>query len=499
MLKYLRDKKTGLISWFIIGGIIITFTLWGYFKQGTSGNEIAATVNDEVILVDTFLKEYKEFYRRYQSLLKDKFNDDLARIYNLKAIALDSLINTKLAVQTAKKNGIIVTNQDVANSIRSNSVFNDSNGKFDMNLYQRILRANRFTQKDFENLVREQLYTQKLSNFISSAVKLSPYELQKQFISENDKVALNYLKLDPGALKAPVTKIEISNFIKENSEKISKYYDDNIIKYQKEEEVQASHILIKTENNDTDTVQNAKTKIEEIAKLVNPKNFKEMAKKYSQDSSAAQGGELGRFNKKAMVSEFSQIAFTQKPQTVSQPIKTKFGWHLIFVENKFPASKQSLQSVETEIANELVLEKKNKELASQKARELVESLKDPVKLNKLISELNLKWEKTSSFKFGSYINEIGKSEEVISAAFKLKQKGEFIPRFFLINNNYFFFKLLQRDIPELTEFDKQLTSLTDDLSRKKERMLLEEWQNNVKKTAKIYKNPQVTDYENSKF
>ncbi len=103
--------------------------------------------------------------------------------------------------------------------------------------------------------------------------------------------------------------------------------------------IRASHILIKTtnENNETDTVS-AKKQIEEIyAKLKNGENFEKLAKQYSDDkANSEKGGDLGFFGRRRMVPEFDEVAFKTKVGEFSEPVETRFGYHIIKVNEEKP-------------------------------------------------------------------------------------------------------------------------------------------------------------------
>ncbi len=125
-----------------------------------------------------------------------------------------------------------------------------------------------------------------------------------------------------------------------------------------EEEVRASHILVADE---------AKAK-DIIAQLAKGADFAALAKKNSTDPSAAQNsGELGWFKKGDMLPEFSDAAFALKPGQITQtPVHTRFGWHVIKVEETRTAPPPKLDEVRDEIRQELIQEGVAKVLASAK-------------------------------------------------------------------------------------------------------------------------------------
>ncbi len=105
------------------------------------------------------------------------------------------------------------------------------------------------------------------------------------------------------------------------------------------EEVKASHILIRINNNNE---AEARAKAEQILKEAKAPgtNFADLAKKYSDDPGTAQnGGDLGFFGKGQMVKEFEEAAFNAKVGDIVGPVKTSFGFHIIKVEDRRSADK----------------------------------------------------------------------------------------------------------------------------------------------------------------
>jgi peptidyl-prolyl cis-trans isomerase C len=101
-------------------------------------------------------------------------------------------------------------------------------------------------------------------------------------------------------------------------------YDEAVKSQAAQEEVRARHILVETEDE-------AKQIVEQIK---GGADFAALAKEKSKDPGAADGGDLGYFTRDQMVPEFADVAFKMYPGQLSNPVKTQFGWHIIKVEDK---------------------------------------------------------------------------------------------------------------------------------------------------------------------
>ncbi|WP_347272694.1 peptidylprolyl isomerase [Candidatus Kuenenia sp.] len=137
---------------------------------------------------------------------------------------------------------------------------------------------------------------------------------------------------------------------------LENYFIKNINEFTGEE-VTASHILIGTKGmEEQEDLDKARAKIESIKKeLDNGANFAELAKKYSECPTGKTGGELGSFPRHgAMVETFANAAFSTEVGKVSEPVKTEFGYHLIYVTNHTPAKDVSFGAVKDAVREKLV-------------------------------------------------------------------------------------------------------------------------------------------------
>jgi len=125
-------------------------------------------------------------------------------------------------------------------------------------------------------------------------------------------------------------------------------------------QIRARHILVKTE-----------AEARDVAELINRgQEFAELAKKKSTGPSGPRGGDLGYFSQGDMVKEFETAAFKLKVGQVSEPVKTKFGWHLIKIEDKRKAA--PFEEVKDQVKTELIYKKAQEVLAGLRKAAKVE-------------------------------------------------------------------------------------------------------------------------------
>jgi peptidyl-prolyl cis-trans isomerase C len=136
-----------------------------------------------------------------------------------------------------------------------------------------------------------------------------------------------------------------------SDEEVKAYYDGNPKEFMRPEQIQARHILIKLDPKaDKAEKAAARKKIENIqAKLKKGEDFGALAKEFSEGPSKVKGGDLGWFERGRMVKPFEEAAFALKPGEVSNVVETQFGYHLIEVTDKRPATKMAYADVKQKL------------------------------------------------------------------------------------------------------------------------------------------------------
>lgn len=136
---------------------------------------------------------------------------------------------------------------------------------------------------------------------------------------------------------------------------VETYFKENKEALGQSATVEASHILTET-----------KEQAEEVAqKLADGGDFAELAAEYSVDTATAEnGGELGSFGAGEMAPEFEEAAFAMKPDEISDPVQTDFGYHIIKVTDKTEASEATLEDSKEDIKEILFDEALNAQYAA---------------------------------------------------------------------------------------------------------------------------------------
>ena len=168
------------------------------------------------------------------------------------------------------------------------------------------------------------------------------------------------------------SKIEVTE------DEISGYYEANKQLYNLPEMVHARHILLKVANTESpEKIEEVKKKalnILEEAKKPGA-NFEALAEKYSEGPSQKQKGDLGFFARGRMVKEFEDTVFNAPIKTAVGPVKTDFGFHIIYVEEKKPAHLAEIAEVRDKITESL---KRNKQ--ARKSEEILSGLRKDAKV-----------------------------------------------------------------------------------------------------------------------
>ena len=496
MLRFMRQQAGNWLIKVLLGAIVIVFVFWGVGSFRAQRGGRVALVNGDQITLD----EYREVYNNLLEQLRKRFgnnlNDDMIKMLQVKKQALNQLIDNKLLVQEAQRLKFRVSDKELADAIMQFGAFQRA-GVFDNRLYQNVLDRLRMTPEEFEVSQRDAMLIERLKVLITSSVKVSNQEVKEWFNWTNTSVNIDFALFAPDkykdikpsseAIKAffekhkenyktdAMVKVRYLNCAPDRyrskvtiyDENVRDYFDENQEEFKTPKTVEARHILLRVDQNAShEDVERTRKRALNILKMAREgKKIAALAGKYSEGPTRDRGGYLGTFKKEAMVKPFADKAFSMKAGEISEPVRTRFGWHIIKVEKVNEASIISFDEAEKGIRKKLTRERA-KNLAYDEAEAVYDISFTEDDLLKAAEERNLKILTTEFFTKKGSEKGIKDRAKFASAAFNLEvMEISDIQEF---GDEYYILQVIDKIPPKTPELDKVKKEVKADLVKQRQ-------------------------------
>ena len=361
MLEKIRDGSQGVIAKGILVLVILSFAFAGVSSYlGSTTDVPAAEVNGDKITKAELEQAYQSERSRMEQQLGEMFaalSADEKYLQSIKQSVLERLVADKLIDQAAKAMGLRVSDEQIVAAMRAEPAF-QTDGKFDNDRYQAILRQLGYQPQTFRDMMRVDMTRRQLTaalvgtEFVLPGEAKQLAELQGQtrdvryvivdsapFLATavvTDEQVKNYYDANQGQFMSPemvsleYVELNAADFAKNNpvsDEEAQTYYEEHKAQYVSNEKRLAAHILVMPGNDEAA----AKAKAEDLAKqLDSGADFADLAKANSDDTlSAEQGGKLDWFEPGVMDPAFDAALFALNKGQHSAVVKTDFGFHII--------------------------------------------------------------------------------------------------------------------------------------------------------------------------
>jgi peptidyl-prolyl cis-trans isomerase D len=434
-----------------IGMIAISMLLY-LVPQGPSSDaessDVVAKVGDQTVTLAEVRQQLSDIERRNQ--VPKALESFYARQI------LTQLLYAKEIQYEANRLGITVTNEEIADRVKQilPTAFN-GDSPVSMDQYAQQVQRFNMTVPVFEDLIRKGLLEEKFQRLVTDGVSVGPAELLEQYRYQNEKVKVDYAVIKPEDLEAKITpdeaeikaayekrksqyqipekrvveytlvdQIKLRQSVQITDDELKVKYQQDIQQYQVPNRVHAQHILLMTVGKTDAEVDEIKKKAEDILRQTKKgAKFDELAKKYSEDpGSKVKGGDLGWLLQGQTVPEFEKTAFSLPPGSISELVKTQYGFHIIKVLEKETAHTKPFDEVKDSIRAPLMLAKADDQAskeADQLSAEIRKSNKTP--LADLAKEFHLDISQTRPVAATDPMLEFGNSSEVKDAIFRLRE------------------------------------------------------------------------------
>lgn len=324
-----------LIMWILVFAFLATIIFsWGMGGFEDSGPKagVIGKVDDAEITYDQF----EQLVRRQQAAAEQKGEAlDPEKTKRMREEAWNSQVEAILKSRDAEKLNLAVADAEIAyivensppTEVREADIF-QKDGQFDMQAYQNFLRDPTAAQFliGLEYSVRTYLLEQKQNFHVTQAAGITEEDIMDEYQKRKVTGKLQFIAV-------PLDDIEIDSS-ELTPKMMRKYYQMFSDKYKDHEQRSFAYVKFKLESSKQDEKDIVAEAEDIIAELVAGADFGDLAALYSQDASnAANGGDLGWFNRKKMAKEFTKAAFSTNVGELVGPVKTKFGYHIIKVED----------------------------------------------------------------------------------------------------------------------------------------------------------------------
>lgn len=376
---------------FILALIALPFAFFGvdYYFRSSEGIGEVATFDGGRITEAEFaqsLREQQEMMTRTQRVDPAMFDNPEVR-FNI----LQQLVHQRLLEKKGAELHFRVSNAQIFDRIAADPRFRDG-PTFSLDHYKQLLARAGIPEASYEEGIRKQLLAEKLVDPIARGAIVARasgegfvtvLEQQREVAVANidaapfvkdvkidDAAAKAFYDANQGAFRTPeevkfeylvLTPDALASQLTVTPEEVRTHYEQNLKQYTRDEQRQASHILIAVKPDAADAEKAAaKKKAEDLYAQAksNPAKFGDLAKRFSEDpGSAAQGGDLGSNPRGTMVKAFDDTVFAMKPGDISPPVQSEFGWHVIKLLGVTAAATRPFDEAKAQIESDLKRQK----------------------------------------------------------------------------------------------------------------------------------------------
>lgn len=505
MLDRMRRHKSWL-KW-SLGLVCLAFVIFYIpdFLRGTTGADAAsgdsiATVAGHDITTGEFRRTYQTQLQAYRNAYGANVSEQLLKQLGIEQQILQQMVDERAAVVEADRLGIGVSDSEVRNRIFAMPAFQQNGTFIGDQRYQQLLRMQSppMVPAAFEDGIRRQIAVEKLRASLTDWLSVPDKELEQEYRRRNDKVKLAFVSFSADSFRTQVNVTDpevaayfeghkndfkipekrkvryllvdvdaLRNAITVSAADVERAYNTGSEQYTTPEQLRASHILLKTEGKDDAAV---KTRAEDLLKQANAgADFAELARKHSEDEGAAKnGGDLDYFGRGRMVPEFDQAAFALEPGKISDLVKTQYGYHIIKLVDRRPATTKTLADVRAQITDQLAYERAQTQ-ASATADAMAKEIGKAADLDKVAKARGLMVQESGFFAREEPILGLGSSPEAASRAFELKSGDVSGP--IRTSRGIAFEAFVAKQDPYVPKLDEVNARVRDEVTKEKAREL----------------------------
>ena len=455
MLDFMRRQRSALKWVWVILIFIFSITLvtlyipFGDLPNVSITNDVASIGHDSISA-----REFQAAYRNYVDRMRGQLNPEMLKAFRFDRQIMDALVTRHVMTEEAKRLGLNASPAEIEQKILENPVFRENGIFIGRNRYQAILAQNNLTIDQFEGDVANEILADKLRSFVAGAVLVNDKEAAEEYKRRNEKAKIDYFIIDATKLEPKVTvtdqeqrdyydknktkytinekrkakyifvsSLKLRSQVTVSDDELRQYYEQHKNEYILPERVKAQHILFKTSGKSPEEVEKIKDKARQVLdRAKKGEDFGSLAKQFSEDSTAASGGDLGEFGHGQMVPEFDKVAFSLGVGAVSDLVQSQFGIHIIKVNGKQEARERPFEEVK-EAIRPIIETRKAEQKANDLAQQVAVELVNNKNLDAVAAKFGAEVKETPLMEQNEPIAELGNATDFTRRMFTMG-KGE---------------------------------------------------------------------------
>lgn len=501
MLDFMRRQHSKLKwVWIVIivilgGSMVVQFIPFGDMSSMSLSNDVAKVGNETVTAV-----EFQTTYTNYVRNMQQQLTPEIRKAFGFDKQILEYLISQKVIMAEARRLGLDVADEEIAQSVYANPAFSSGGSFIGDERYKALLMQNNITPEQYEGSVRNELMAGKVMSFVTGGVSVGDKEIEDEYRKRNEKAVLNYFVIDPAKLESKVAlnDQDLKDFYEKNKARynipekrkaryamvdlvkyriaakaddaeLKTFFDQHAEEYRLPEQVTAQHILFKTEKKTPEEVEAIQKKATDVlARAKKGDDFAKLAMEFSEDTSGKQGGNLGSFGRGAMVPEFDESAFNLGVGAISDLVKTQFGFHIIKVNEKQEGRLRTFDDLKEAIRPRVLFEKGGVE-ARKVAEQIALDLATTKDLNAVAAKHGATVKETPLSEQGQPLDELGNSAPYQTMVFSLAKDA--FGTALEVQNGYAVPQVVEIQAAHPASFDEAKTKITTDAKSEKARQM----------------------------
>lgn len=454
MLKAMRKNVKALkpTLWIIIAMFVVAiFAIWGGAGRlgETNRTNTLVTIGRERISSDAYFQTLRQ---RLEAMKKEysQLNKALIQQLNIPQQVLQQMVEQALLLQIAEDMKLGATDPEVRDRIISYPVF-QKDGKFiGFKEYKQVLDWNRIPLADFEAGLKKEILIDKVVKLLTAGITVSDEEVWDNYKKQNESAKIEYLvaekdkievtdkpdgpsiqahfEKNKSAYKVPEKRTadylffrtdDLKTQVKVDDAEIEKYYKDNLSQFQEPEKTKVGRIFLPYTDKDKPLVL---AQAADVLKRVRAgEDFAELARKFSKDDKAKDGGDWGLSAWTALPAKETDELKTIDAGKTSDVIETDAGAAILRVAEKTAAITRPLAEVKTTVKN-ILEDQKARELAADKASRVEKEARRQKSLDVAAQKEGFKVKTTGPLKQADALEDFDPSGSISQTLFTLKEK-----------------------------------------------------------------------------